>query len=138
MLKQGAKLILCLALGLVACGGAAGGSGEGGQTEPKAQFKAGFGMADVTPEGSVPLASYGDSRERMSTGMYSFLEARAVAIQDENGDLLLFITGAFLGHTTFNRFVIFCITAGISIAVIPILYPTFSAISKLGGDSWKD
>ena len=86
-------LILCLALSLVACGGAAGGSDEGGQTEPKAQFKAGFGMADVTPDGSVPLASYGDSRERMSTGMYSFLEARAVAIQDENGDLLLFITG---------------------------------------------
>ena len=53
-------------------------------------------------------------------------------------EMLLFVTGAFLGHTTFNRFVIFCITAGISIVAIPILYPTFSAITKLGGDSWKD
>ena len=53
-------------------------------------------------------------------------------------EMLIFITGVFLGHTTFNRFSIFCITAGISIAAIPILYPTFSAISKLGGDSWKD
>lgn len=53
-------------------------------------------------------------------------------------EMLLFVTGAFLGHTTFARFGIFCSTAGISIAAIPILYPTFSAICKLGGDSWKD
>lgn len=86
-------LILCLALGLVACGGGTAAGGEETQAKPKGQFKAGFGMQDVTPEGSVPLASYGDSRERMSTGMYSYLEARCVAIQDENGDLLLFITG---------------------------------------------
>lgn len=53
-------------------------------------------------------------------------------------EMLLFITGAFLGHTTINRFGIFCITAGISIVAVPVFYPIFLFISKLGGDSWKD
>lgn len=56
-------------------------------------FCAGFGMEDISPEASVPLASYGDSINRMSTGSYSPLEARCVAVRDANGQLLLFLTG---------------------------------------------
>ena len=83
-------LVLCMMLGLVACGS----SGQGGSaTEAKRPFMAGFGVVDVTPKDSVPLDSYGDARDRMSNGSYSNLEARAVVVQDENGDLLIFVTG---------------------------------------------
>lgn len=56
-------------------------------------FLAGFGMADITPEESVPLTSYGDDLKRFSEGKLSELEARALALTDEGGKTLLFITG---------------------------------------------
>ena len=37
------------------------------------KFLAGFGVANITPEDSVPMASYGDLR--FSDGLYSYLEA---------------------------------------------------------------
>ncbi len=52
--------------------------------------------------------------------------------------LLLFITGVFLGRTTTQRFVSFCITGGLSLAVMPVLYPVFASIGKIGGESWKE
>ena len=83
-------LTVCMLLGLVACGGAAA---EEAQTTaaPAATFMAGFGMVDITPKESVPLASYGD--DRMSEGLYSKLEARAVVLKDPNGDMLIFAVG---------------------------------------------
>lgn len=81
-------LVLCVLLGLTACGS---GGEAGSTTEAKGQFMAGFGLTDITPRDSVPMASYGD--DRMSTGWYSNLEARAVAVQDENGDILVFVVG---------------------------------------------
>ena len=93
-------LVFCLAPGLVACGsssGAAGTTGAAGEGTTTAGnsgvFMAGFGMENITPKNSVPMASYGDSRDRMSTGIYSYLEARAVAVQDANGGLLIFAVG---------------------------------------------
>ena len=93
-------LVFCLALGLVACGsssGAAGTTGAAGECTTAAGnsgvFMTGFGMRDITPKDSVPLDSYGDARDRMSTGLYSYLEARAVAVQDAEGGLLIFATG---------------------------------------------
>lgn len=85
-------LVLVMALGLAACGGAANG-GDNSATEPKGQFKAGFGMVDITPNDEVPLGSYGDAKDRISTGRLSSLEARAVVLQDENGDMLVFAVG---------------------------------------------
>ena len=84
-------LVFCMALGLAACGvagGAAGGNGD----QPAGQFKAGFGKVDITPKGTVPLASYGDLRFN-DEGILSKLEARAVAVQDANGGMLVFIVG---------------------------------------------
>ena len=90
-------LALCLCLGLMACGGgeSEGAEGtDGGKTSQKGGvFMAGFGMRDITPKDSVPLDSYGDARDRMSTGLYSKLEARAVVLKDANGDMLVFATG---------------------------------------------
>lgn len=85
-------LVLSMALGLLACASTAGGNAApGGENTPAGEFKAGFGMVDVTPVGDLPLGSYGDNR--MSTGVYTFLEARAVAVQDANGDMLIFLVG---------------------------------------------
>ena len=83
-------LMLCLCLGLLACG-TSGGATE--TTEAKATFKAGFGKQIITPDEPVPMASYGDDRDRISTGRFTELEARAVAIQDENGDIMVFAVG---------------------------------------------
>jgi len=54
-------------------------------------FKAGFGMVDISPKNSVPLSGYGASQNRMSTGNYSTLEARCVAVRDTEGQILFFL-----------------------------------------------
>lgn len=52
--------------------------------------------------------------------------------------LAVFIVCLFLGLTTFSRFGAFSVSALLSIAVIPLLYPVFKAISNIGGESWKE
>ena len=87
-------MVLCMAVSLMACGAAAGGGEGGAETEGTGGvFMAGFGMKDITPKDSVPLDSYGDAATRLSTGLYSKLEARAVALKDENGGMLIFAVG---------------------------------------------
>ena len=53
-------------------------------------------------------------------------------------ELLIFATGLFFGYTTLSRFTGFCITGGLSLVAIPILYPVFLAIGKFGGETWKE
>lgn len=53
-------------------------------------------------------------------------------------ELLVFAIGYFLGRTTASRLLGFCITGGVSLAVMPLLYPVFVAIGKIGGESWKE
>lgn len=52
--------------------------------------------------------------------------------------LAIFIIGLFLGSTTPNRLPAFLISSVLSIAVIPLLYPVFTAISNIGGEAWKE
>lgn len=84
-------LVACMLLGLVACAKGADAPQSGETTESKASFMAGFGMVNITPEGSVNMAGYGDHDTRLSDGFVSYLEARVVAIEDENGDRMLMI-----------------------------------------------
>lgn len=49
-----------------------------------------------------------------------------------------FAFGLFLGLTILPRFPGFLITAGLSLLAVPVLYPVLQAISKLGGQSWKE
>ena len=51
--------------------------------------------------------------------------------------LLNFIFGLFLGLTIWSRFPGFLITAVLSLLAVPILYPLFKAIGKIGGQLWK-
>ncbi len=53
-------------------------------------------------------------------------------------EILVFCVGLFLGHTTVARFGAFCMTGGLSAAVMPLLYPLFVSIGKIGGESWKE
>ena len=49
-----------------------------------------------------------------------------------------FIFGLFLGLTIWGRFHGFLITAVLSLLAVPVLYPVFKAIGKIGGQLWKD
>lgn len=54
-------------------------------------------------------------------------------------ELAVFVMGLFLGSTTTARFGTFCLTAGLTLALMPLMYPIFHAIGKIGGDSsWKE
>ena len=52
--------------------------------------------------------------------------------------LVNFIFGLFLGLTVWSRFHGFLITAALSLLAVPVLYPLFKAIGKIGGQLWKD
>ncbi len=52
-------------------------------------FCVGFGRADITPDGSVPLSGYGNVTQRMSTNVLDPLYATCIALQDEAGERLL-------------------------------------------------
>ncbi len=53
-------------------------------------------------------------------------------------EMIIFFIGLFLEQTTLSRLPAFCICAGLSLAVMPLLYPIFHAISKIGGETWKE
>ncbi len=53
-------------------------------------------------------------------------------------ELTVFVMGLFLGLTTPDRIVGFCITALLSGIAAPILYPIAVSIRSLGGEVWKE
>ena len=86
-------LTLCTALCLTACAAkpADAPAGSTAATEAAAVFSAGFGCVNITPkQDGLPMAGYSDGR--LSAGYMTYLEARAVAVQDEAGEILLFVT----------------------------------------------
>ena len=52
--------------------------------------------------------------------------------------ILTVLIGYFLGNTTAARFGNFLVKGLLSLAVMPVLYPIFSAISKIGGETWRE
>ncbi len=52
--------------------------------------------------------------------------------------LLTFAVGCFLGSTIPARFGVFMLCGVLSVAVMPVLYPIFSRISNIGGETWKE
>jgi len=53
------------------------------------KFMVGLGRADITPRESVPLAGYGNTAMRMSTGFLDFLYTTCVAFTDAEGNTVL-------------------------------------------------
>lgn len=52
--------------------------------------------------------------------------------------ILVFLVGIFLERTIWPRIGIFLLSGLLTLATLPILYPIFNAIEKIGGDAWKD
>lgn len=87
-------LLAVTVLTLCACGKAADDNDGNADASPLAgKFCAGFGKVDITPKEPVPLDSYGDAKNRMSTGLLSYLYALAVAVTDTEGNSLIFVVG---------------------------------------------
>ena len=53
-------------------------------------------------------------------------------------ELLAFGFGVFLEKTTIARLGGFLVTASLSLAVAPVLYPIALAVGKIGGEVWKE
>ena len=53
-------------------------------------------------------------------------------------ELVIFCIGWFLGVTTGARFQAFSMCGVLSVAVMPLLYPVFLSISKIGGETWSE
>lgn len=53
-------------------------------------------------------------------------------------ELCIFGIVLFLGYTTFPRIGSFFITTIITLACLPVLYPIFRSIGRIGGETWKE
>lgn len=71
---------------------------------------------------------------RASFGATFLCAAGAIMVYE----LIVFAIACFLGQTTFSRLSKFCLTGVYSLAVIPLLYPVISSISKIGGETWTE
>lgn len=52
-------------------------------------------------------------------------------------EALMFAFGLFFGLTLFSRLWGFCLTAILSLLIVPILYPVLKAIHAIGDQTWK-
>lgn len=78
-------LSVIMILGLCACGGSEGGTGA------KSGLTVGYGKEKMMPKEPVYIAG-GEDPTRISTGYMDFLYATCIAVTDEKGNTLLFIT----------------------------------------------
>lgn len=53
-------------------------------------------------------------------------------------EMLVFVVGLFLGHTYSGRVVVFLLTGGLSLLILPLLYPILLSIGRIGGSAWKE
>ena len=50
----------------------------------------------------------------------------------------VFFIGLFLKQTYAERFVLFPLTAALTLLVLPAVYPILMSIGKIGGETWKE
>lgn len=72
----------------------------------------------------------------MSQGFFTILFSSAIGMSIY--ELCVFAIGLFLGLTNSQRLQSFAITALVSLVVVPVAYPIFISIGKIGGDTWKE
>jgi len=53
-------------------------------------------------------------------------------------ELAIYAMALFLNLTHVGRFPVALITAGLTLAVMPVLYPILVSIGKIGGETWKE
>ena len=76
-------MAVVLVLGLCACGS------SGGEKAPEG-LQVGYGISKITPEFSVPLAGYGNTDKRMSTGVLTDIYVTCIAMSDGADTVLMF------------------------------------------------
>ena len=89
-MKKPLSSLLCilLLLSLTAC--QSGGSPSSTEGISGGSFRVGYGRVDITPyEESVPLAGYGNTSTRMSTGCADRLYSTCIAFTEGNQTVLL-------------------------------------------------
>ena len=72
----------------------------------------------------------------LSQGFFTLLLCLAAALLIY--EMSLFGMGLILGHTILARAGIFAGTALLTLAAVPVLYPIFVSIGKIGGELWKE
>lgn len=91
-------LVFVMVISLCACGG---NGVEETQEETKGSyeynldqetFSVGYSRIDITPESAVPMAGYGNTSKRMSQNIHDYLYATSVAINDGQGDTVVFLS----------------------------------------------
>lgn len=82
-------LLLALALSLIACGKEAEGDNAGEKNPLDGIYSLGYSRVNITPTYSVPLGGYGNTEERMSEGLLSYLYTTCIALTDAQGDTVL-------------------------------------------------
>lgn len=53
-------------------------------------------------------------------------------------ELVVFVIAMFLEYTTFARIGIVCLGGLVTVALMPVMYPVFLSVSKIGGEAWKE
>lgn len=81
-------LALVMTLSLHACGKAEGNS-ETDANKAASSLKVGYAREDITAEYSVPLAGYGNTSKRMSTGKLDYLYTTALALSDGENTVII-------------------------------------------------
>ena len=91
-------LALVMVLSMTACGAseeapaqttAAAPADQGDTPAGDDGFRVGFARIDITPTESLPLGSYGNSSERMSTGYFTYMYISAMAISHGDDTLMM-------------------------------------------------
>jgi hypothetical protein len=85
-------LIFVMVLGLCACS-----KTDAPPAAEEKTFRVGYARVNITPNYDVPLAGYGNSDQRMSNGLLSYLYATCIAITDADDSTVLLITMDFTG-----------------------------------------
>lgn len=53
-------------------------------------------------------------------------------------ELLLFAISWFMGYLPYERMQVMLMTAGLTMAAVPVAYPVARVIGKIGGEPWKE
>jgi len=53
-------------------------------------------------------------------------------------ELAVFVIAIFLEYTAFTRIGVVCLGGLVTVALMPVMYPVFLSVSKIGGEAWKE
>ncbi len=88
-------MVICLLFAVAGCGKGSDKKSENGTAKVEikdkydGKFRVGYGRKTFMPEFGVPLAGYGNTEKRVSTGYFDELTTSCTAVSDENDNTVL-------------------------------------------------